>query len=85
MGELLAPGEIVVVYGSGMGPGQLVQFRPDSAGLVATSLAGTQVFFNGIPAPLFFVLPDDPDGQIIAQLPSELVGPTATVEVSTDW
>lgn len=53
-GGPIAPGEIVVVYGSGIGPGQLVQFQPDPSGLVATSLAGTQVFFNGIPAPIVY-------------------------------
>jgi uncharacterized protein (TIGR03437 family) len=52
-GGPVAPGEIVVVYGTGIGPAQLVQFRPD-AGLVATSLAGTQLFFNGIAAPLVY-------------------------------
>jgi uncharacterized protein (TIGR03437 family) len=53
-GGPVAPGEIVVVYGSGIGPSQLVQFRPDSAGLVGTGLAGTQVFFNGIPSPIVY-------------------------------
>ena len=53
-GGPVAPGEIVVIYGSGIGPAQLVQFRSDPAGLIATSLAGTQVFFNGIPAPIAY-------------------------------
>jgi len=53
-GGPVAPGEIVVIYGSGIGPAQLVPFRPDPAGFVSTSLAGTQVFFNGIPAPIVY-------------------------------
>ncbi len=49
-----AKGEIVVVCSSRMTTDQLVQFEPDPAGLVATSLAGTHVFFNGIPAPIVY-------------------------------
>lgn len=49
----VAPGETVVVHGSGIGPGEL-QFQPDPSAVVDTNLAGTQVFFNGIPAPIVY-------------------------------
>jgi len=80
-GHPTAPGSIVSIFGSNFAWSVLEAMSVP----LSTSLGSVSVTFNGIPAPLFFVLPDDPDGQIIAQLPSELVGPTATVEVITDW
>jgi trimeric autotransporter adhesin len=50
----VAPGEVVVLWGSGLGPGALTQYSLTSAGLVPTSLAGTSVFFNGVPAPVLY-------------------------------
>jgi uncharacterized protein (TIGR03437 family) len=53
----VAPGEIVTIVGSGVGP-------PDGAGLqlqsgkVATTLAETRVLFDGVPAPLLYVRSD---------------------------
>ena len=51
--DVVRPGEIVVVTGSGLGPGQLI---PGTAanGLYSTQLSGTTVQFNGIPAPLIY-------------------------------
>ena len=37
----IAPGEIVVLYGSGLGSAHLTQFGLNSSGLVGTVLAGT--------------------------------------------
>jgi uncharacterized protein (TIGR03437 family) len=50
----ISPGEIVVVYGSGMGPAQLTAASVASSGLYASELAGTSVSFNGIPAPIIY-------------------------------
>jgi uncharacterized protein (TIGR03437 family) len=51
----VAPGEVVVLYGSGLGPAQLTQYRLDPvSGLVGTSLAGTSVIFGGTPAPVLY-------------------------------
>ncbi len=47
----VAPGEIVTVFGTGMGPGELaVSWYQD--GLLQSSVAGTEVFINNIRAPL---------------------------------
>ncbi len=54
----VAPGEAVVLYGSGLGPAQLTQSQPDSSGLIETNLVGTQVFFNGVPAPILYASPN---------------------------
>ncbi len=50
----IAPGEIVVIYGSGLGPSTLTLFQVDNNGLVPTTLAGTRVLFNGTPAPVIY-------------------------------
>jgi uncharacterized protein (TIGR03437 family) len=51
----IAPGELLVLTGAGLGPDQEVptQLTPD--GKVATSLGGTTVTFDGVPAPLLSV------------------------------
>ena len=70
----IAPGEIVSLFGSGMGPATGEVGRLDSLGRVATELAGVEVFFDGVPAPLFFVRAD----QINAQAPYSLDGKSET-------
>jgi uncharacterized protein (TIGR03437 family) len=68
----VSPGEITVVYGSGLGPEQLVQ------GTFDTKLGGVQVLFNGIPAPIVYAW----SKQIAAIAPYALTGSaTARVQV----
>jgi uncharacterized protein (TIGR03437 family) len=50
----VAGGEVVVIYGSGLGPAQLAQFQPDATGRVPTAVGGTSVFFNGVAAPVLY-------------------------------
>src|SRR5262249_29667298 len=51
----IAPGEIVSIYGTGLGPANGVQVVVDSVvGKVNTNLSGTQVFFNGIASPVLY-------------------------------
>jgi uncharacterized protein (TIGR03437 family) len=65
----LAPGEIVSLFGTGLGPSSPVsaQFANN---LLPFNLAGTQVTFNGVPAPLLY----SSDGQINAIAPWEIQG-----------
>jgi trimeric autotransporter adhesin len=49
----VAPGEIVVIFGSGLGPAQTVQ-SPVAGGQIGTQLAGTSVLFNGTAAPVMY-------------------------------
>ena len=53
---LLAPGELISIFGSGLGPSQPVglQTTPDGR-YVTTSLGGTRVLFDGTPAALTYV------------------------------
>jgi uncharacterized protein (TIGR03437 family) len=73
-GGAVAPGEIVVIYGSGMGPSTLVGLQLDSRGYVSSSLAGTQVLFDGTPAPLIYTQA----GQVSAVVPYAVSGNTTT-------
>ncbi len=49
----VSPGKIVVIYGAGLGPTQLIQNQPAN-GQIGTSLGGTTVSFNGIAAPVLY-------------------------------
>lgn len=49
----VSPGKILVVYGDGMGPNQLLTNSPQN-GAFKTSVGGTEVFFDGIPAPMLY-------------------------------
>jgi hypothetical protein len=48
----ISPGEIIAIWGNGLGPAAGANLTLDSNGLVEASLGGTQVFINGNPAPL---------------------------------
>jgi uncharacterized protein (TIGR03437 family) len=76
----VAPGEIVSIFGSGLGPATLTGLTLSSSGLVATSLAGTTVLFDGIPAPLIFA----EAGQLNAVVPFGVAG-RATTEVQVQY
>ncbi|HYL77392.1 MAG TPA: SBBP repeat-containing protein [Bryobacteraceae bacterium] len=51
----IAPGEIFLLSGVGLGPSPAVGAMPDGAGQYPTSLGGVQVLFGSQPAPLLFV------------------------------
>jgi uncharacterized protein (TIGR03437 family) len=76
----VSPGEIVTIFGSGMGPTSLVNLQLDSAGNVETTLSGVQVLFDGRPAPLVYVS----STQLSAVVPYEIAGQTST-QVQVTW
>ncbi len=53
----VAPGEIVTIYGSGLGPAVTppVSAAPNDAGVYPTALSNASVLFNGVPAPMIYV------------------------------
>ena len=56
VGGPVAPGEIVTIFGSTIGPPVLAGLRLNPAGLVDIELAETTVLFDGVyPAPLIYV------------------------------
>lgn len=51
----VAPGEILLLSGSAMGPSDLTSATPEGGIYSSNALADTRVLFNGTPAPLLFV------------------------------
>lgn len=72
-----APGQIVSLYGRALGPDTGVIAAFDSNGRLPVSLGGTEVTFNGVRAPLYFVHAS----QINLQVPYEVAG-AAMAEVA---
>jgi uncharacterized protein (TIGR03437 family) len=73
----LAPGELISIYGTGIGPSPSVTAQPDS-GKYPDSLGGFQVLFNDTPAPLTYAS----DTQINAVDSADLfTSPVVTVKI----
>ena len=70
----IAPGEIVSIFGNGLGPVTAQSWTLGPSDRVGTMLAGVQVTFDGTPAPLLYVQ----DTQINAITPWELAGKSTT-------
>jgi uncharacterized protein (TIGR03437 family) len=51
----VSPGQVVTYYGVDMGPKQMALASYDAAGKLATSVAGTKAYFNGVESPLIYV------------------------------
>ena len=66
----IAPGEIVILTGTGLGPQTGVASMADASGLLPTQLGGSAVTFDGVPAPLLYAQ----YGQINVQAPYTLAG-----------
>jgi uncharacterized protein (TIGR03437 family) len=73
----VSPGEIIVIYGGGMGPVAGVTAAPVN-GAFGTTLAGTTVTINGIAAPVFYASAT----QVNAIVPYEVSGATAGITVA---
>jgi len=70
-GGPIAPGEMVAIKGSGLGPASGISFTVDPVtGKVDPTLAGTQVFFGSFAAPITYTSA----GQINAIVPYEIAG-----------
>jgi uncharacterized protein (TIGR03437 family) len=74
----VSPGEEVAVYGSNFGPSTVVGATP-TGGAYPTTLSGTQVLFDGTPAPIIAVT----SGQVNVMVPYGVSGRASTaVQVS---
>jgi uncharacterized protein (TIGR03437 family) len=49
----IAPGEVVVIFGTGIGPALLAQNQP-AGGLLGAELAGSAILFNGVAGPIIY-------------------------------
>jgi len=69
-----SPGQIIALFGSGMGPVEGVGLRLDDSGFVDTILAGTRVLFDGAPSPMIYTSA----GQVMAIVPYTVAGQSST-------
>jgi uncharacterized protein (TIGR03437 family) len=75
--DAVSPGEIVAIFGSNLGPSTPAGLQVSDSGTVATNLADTQVFFDGVASPIIFAS----DGQIDAVVPFGIATDTTQVLV----
>jgi uncharacterized protein (TIGR03437 family) len=76
----IAPGELVLVTGAGLGPKPVQTVQLDSQGRLTRSLSGTRVLFNGVASPLVY----SHMNQVAAIVPYGISGrSTATVQVES--
>jgi len=70
----VAPGEIVTLFGAAIGPLTPAFLTLTNPRLVANSLAGVQVYFDGVPAPVLYASA----GQMNVVVPYSVAGKSAT-------
>ena len=75
--EVVSPGELVAIFGSNLGPTTPAGAQLDASGNVTTSLANTQVLFDGVPAPMVWA----GAGQVNAVVPFGVSSQVAQVQV----
>jgi uncharacterized protein (TIGR03437 family) len=66
----ISPGEMLTLFGQGLGPQGLTALQLDGAGRVATLLAGAEVLFDNTPAPIIYTS----SGQVSVMAPYDLAG-----------
>ena len=82
----LAPGTIAAIFGTNLTDGTSCVHAAgcdqtfDSTGHLRTTMAGAQVTINGSPVPIFYATPV----QLGIQIPSELTGTSATLQVTVN-
>jgi len=85
VGGALSPGEIITIFGTGIGPTPGATLTLDSTGKVATTLGGVQVLVNGILSPMIYAS----NTQVSAVVPYEICangcGPGTIAQVSVKF
>jgi uncharacterized protein (TIGR03437 family) len=79
-GGPISAGEILALVGSDIGPHDAATFTVDASGMIGTSLGNTQVFFDGVAAPLLYAQAN----QINLVVPYS-VTPGTNVKVEVDF
>ena len=77
-GDQFAPGEVVGIFGSRLGPSTLIAGQLTATGTLADQVDGYRVFFNGVAAPLLYIS----STQMGTIVPWSVSGTTANVQVS---
>jgi len=76
----VAPGELVTLFGTDIGPAAGIGAQLDASGRIGTSLAGVGVWFDGVPAPVLYAQAY----QVNAIVPFR-VAPGAAVQVQVQY
>jgi uncharacterized protein (TIGR03437 family) len=74
LGGAIAPGEMVTIFGSNIGPSKLANYSLSSPTFVDTLTGDTTVYFDGVPAPLIYASA----GQTTAIVPYSVFGKSTT-------
>ena len=80
IGPPISPGEMITIFGTGLGPSTPVGIALDAPGHISNNVAGVQVFFGGTAAPLIYVSAL----QVSAMAPFDLAG-SATAQVTVRY
>lgn len=79
--QYVAPGEMVTLFGAGLGPTEMATFAPPApGGSIATLLGGTRVLVDGAAVPLIYTM----DEQVAAMIPFAVDG-RATVLIQVEY
>jgi uncharacterized protein (TIGR03437 family) len=73
-GGAVAPGEIVTIFGSNLGPSTLTTTRLNPGGRVAVDMSEVRVWFDGVPAPIVYAS----SGQTSVVVPYSVAGKSTT-------
>jgi uncharacterized protein (TIGR03437 family) len=76
----IAPGQLVSIFGSNIGPAQAVGLTLTPSGNVSTNIGNVRVTFNGVAAPLVYVSAN----QVNAVVPYEIAGASSATVVVTN-
>ncbi|HEY6342780.1 MAG TPA: hypothetical protein VIY49_14915 [Bryobacteraceae bacterium] len=80
LGGGVAPGEIITIFGSSIGPSEITSLQPTAGGQIPTNMASTQILFNGEAAPLIYVSAQ----QSSAIVPYDVAG-KSSVDVQVEY
>src|SRR6266508_2566285 len=69
-----APGQLISIFGDGLGPEAAVAAEPDAAGVWPRAAGGGEVLFDGVAAAVLYAS----EPQVNVQVPHEVAGRTAT-------
>ena len=76
----VAPGEMVTLFGAGLGPDEGASLQLNAAGMADTRLAGTRVLFGGVAAPVIYA-----QARQVSAVAPYGIGGQASVDVTVEY
>jgi uncharacterized protein (TIGR03437 family) len=81
--DSVSPGELVTIYGANFGATDTTTFQLDNSGNISSQLLGAQFTFDGIPAPIVYLGPDQAAVVVPYEVTSAVTQVQATVNGQT--